>query len=137
LHQVLDDRKSQPASFGFARPRFVAAIETFEHSRQICRGDSCSRVFDDDRYAALRCLGRYRDRSARSIELHGVVDQVIENLLEPFLIGANNHPRWNHGMKRYPGACLARIEKKKNVVDNAMEINRALCKLNLSRFDGR
>ncbi len=91
FRQTPRDREPQPQALGAARPHL---IERLEDSLEIGGCDADARVFHDEREApfvtdALLRFDAQRHGAAARRELHGVAEQVDQNLPQAPIIGAN------------------------------------------------
>ena len=88
--QMLSPRPVPPGCI-LALARFVAAIESLEDVRQIERRNAHAGVAHrDDHFLLLAVVDQVDgDRSARRGELDGVVDQVVDDLLQAMGVAAD------------------------------------------------
>src|SRR5262249_16388578 len=87
LGEVFDDTEAQPGAAHLARARPVHAVEAFENPWQVAGGDADAVVahldkgmpaLRPDAHAHLAALGRVLD---------GVVEQVVEDVVDRILVG--------------------------------------------------
>ena len=62
--------------------------ESIEEVIQIVRGDAIARIRDRDLQSVLRRTRRYHHGTCRRVS-HGVVEQVVEHLDKPVVVGFN------------------------------------------------
>jgi hypothetical protein len=79
LDEVTDDRETQTE----ALCRCVAFLERLEHVREEVGLDASPGIQDRDARAAVGVVEANRDRAAPSVELHRVVQNIAENLVQP------------------------------------------------------
>src|SRR5262245_37987406 len=79
--EVFDDGESEAGAAGFARARFVDAVETLEDARQVFGRNAGAGVAHPDHLTILRGLGEHGDGAARAVEFDRVVHEVDQNLV--------------------------------------------------------
>src|SRR5579875_575872 len=86
LDQVLDDRQTQAGAAQFARTRLVHAVEAFKDAWQIGLGNANAGVGHFQAYLLPLAPPTHRDSATLGRVFDGVVEQVIEDLLQGFLV---------------------------------------------------
>src|SRR3974377_117929 len=84
---VLDDRQPKASPPGFPRAVFVYAVKALEESRQVLASDAWPKISDVKLHALLVVARTDLDEASRSAVLHGVIEQIGEDLVHGVGIG--------------------------------------------------
>src|SRR6266852_8580071 len=82
VHQVLHNRQPQAGPPQFSGAGLVDTIKTFEDPREILFGDADACVLNFQADLAVLRSPTHADPPPWECVFHGVVDQVIENLMD-------------------------------------------------------
>jgi hypothetical protein len=91
-HDVFGDGKPESSAAGFAGAGFVDAVKALEEAREMFGGDAGAEIldieFDAEFDAPVGRTGTEHNSAAGAAVLHRVVDQIRENLMDRFAVGA-------------------------------------------------
>ena len=86
LRDVLHDREPEPRAAELAMARFVRAIESLEDARQIAGRNSRSVIGNTQADPIIIARRTYPDAPVWRREFHRVVEQIVNDLLQPALV---------------------------------------------------
>ena len=87
---VFRDGKAEAGASGFAGTGLVDAVETFEETGQVFRGNAGAEILHVEFDATLVGAGTQDDAAAGASVLHGIVDQVGEDLVDRLTVSQDN-----------------------------------------------
>src|ERR1700722_5956326 len=92
-HDVLGDSEAEAGAAGFARSRFVDAIEALEKARKMLGGDARAEILHVEFDSTAGGAGAENDATTRAPVLHGIVDEIRKHLVNGFAVGPHRGQR--------------------------------------------
>ena len=100
---VFRDGKAEAGASRFAGPSFIDPIETFEQTGQVFRGNAPAKILDIELDAVTGRTSPQNYAAAGAPVLHGIVDQVGEDLVDGLSVSKD------HGQAVRGGVPVLRI----------------------------
>ena len=85
-HDVLHDREAEPGAAEFTTARLVRAVESLENARHVGLANADAFIGDADVNAVAFHLRAHRDGAAALRIFDRVIEQVVNDLLQPSLV---------------------------------------------------
>src|SRR5437899_8185196 len=93
LREVADEREADPEPAVATRASALALSQPVEDIRQDLGRDALPRIADDDLDVRSHALQLYLDPTVLRSELHGILEQIPDDLLQPSRIAADQKTR--------------------------------------------
>ena len=124
---MFGDGKTEPCAADFPRTRDVHPVKALENAGLVCFRNADSRIRDGDNHFRCIGLGADRDLAARRRVLHGIVDQVLQNLGQPAAVASDIRQRpcqlYRESQISFSGARLRRFDAAFNELLNRQAAN--------------